>query len=193
MTDHFALLDEPRRPWLDVNNLKQKFLALSAEVHPDRVHGASEQEKKSANERYTQLNAAFQCLSSPRDRVRHFLELELGRKPDDLDRVPNELMDAFMVVGQILREADAFLVEKQKASSPLLQVQFFERGQEFIEKLEEVGKHITATREKLSAELREISGGESPSLNRLEEIYRLLGYYDRWLQQIQERRVRLSF
>jgi len=36
MTDYFALLDEPRRPWLDVSSLKQKFLARSSEVHPDR-------------------------------------------------------------------------------------------------------------------------------------------------------------
>ena len=96
MTDYFALLDEPRRPWLDAETLKQKFLALSAEAHPDRVHGASDSEKKSAQEHYTQLNMAFQTLSNPRDRVRHLLELELGRKPDDLDRVPDELMNSFM-------------------------------------------------------------------------------------------------
>ena len=129
MTDYFALLDEPRHPWLDTEKLKQKFLALSADAHPDRVHGEMAQEKKSANERYTQLNAAYQCLSNPRDRVRHLLELESGRKPDDLDRVPDELMDSFMSVAEILREADHFLGEKEKTVSPMLQVQLFERAQ----------------------------------------------------------------
>jgi TPR repeat protein len=36
----FALLSEPRRPWLDAEPLKQRFLARSNEVHPDRVHSA---------------------------------------------------------------------------------------------------------------------------------------------------------
>ena len=35
MTDYFNLLSEPRRPWLNPEALKQKFLNLSAEVHPD--------------------------------------------------------------------------------------------------------------------------------------------------------------
>ena len=40
MTDAFALLSEPRRPWLDAEALKARFLPLSAAVHPDRVHSA---------------------------------------------------------------------------------------------------------------------------------------------------------
>jgi len=192
MTDYFALLDEPRRPWLDAETLKQKFLALSAEVHPDRVHGATAQEKKSANERYTQLNAAYQCLSNPRDRVRYLVELELGRKPDDLDRVPDQLMDSFMSVAEILREADKFLREKEKTVSPLLQVRLFERAQTFVERLGEIEKIVAASREKVIRELQALNDAETLPLQRLEEIYRLLGYYDRWLKQIQERRMRLS-
>ena len=193
MIDYFALLGESRRPWLDAEILKQTFLSLSADAHPDRVHGATAQEKKSANDRYTQLNAAYQCLANPRDRVRHLLELELGRKPDDLDRVPNELMNSFMSVAEILREADKFLGEKEQTLSPLLQVQLFERGQTFVEKLGEVEKSVVVTRENVIRELRQLNGAEILPLQRLEEIYRLLGYYDRWLKQIQERRVRLSF
>ena len=48
MPDYFALLNEPRRPWLDADLLKQKFLALASDLHPDRVHNASEAEKSGA-------------------------------------------------------------------------------------------------------------------------------------------------
>ena len=78
--DCFALLGEPRRPWLDAEALKAKFLTRSAEVHPDRVHQSSEADKLAANQRYTELNAAYNCLREPRHRIRHLLELELGQQ-----------------------------------------------------------------------------------------------------------------
>lgn len=197
MTDYFALLDEPRRPWLAAEPLKEKFHALSAEVHPDRVHQASEPDKLAANRRYAELNAAYHCLREPRERVRHLLELELGRKPSDLTNVPDDLMDLFFQVGKLLRDVEAFLGEKSKAASPLLQVQLFERGQEWIEKLGELRKAIAARREPLADELKTLNATWESSaakpLERLLEIWRLLSFYERWLAQIQERVGQLTF
>lgn len=197
VTDHFALLNEPRRPWLEPDALKEKFLALSTEVHPDRVHQASEADKVAANRRYTELNSAYNCLREPRDRLRHLLELELGRKPSDLTNVPDDLMDLFFAVGKSLRDVDTFVAEKARASSPMLQVQLFERGQEWIEKLGEVRQTITSRREPLVCELKALSAAweDNPAkpLERLLEIWRLLSFYERWLAQIQERVVQLSF
>ncbi len=196
MLDHFALLNEPRRPWLETDALKEKFLSLSAEVHPDRVHLASEPDKLAAHRRYTELNAAYHCLREPRERLRHLLELELGRKPSDLTNVPDDLMELFFAVGKLLREVDAFVAEKGRASSPLLQVQFFERGQEWIEKLDGVRRLIDARREPLMGELKTLSTAwmeHSPKpMERLLEIWRWLSFYDRWLAQIQERVVQVS-
>ena len=78
MTDYFALLDEPRRPWLEPEALKTKFLKLAAEIHPDRKHGAGKIEKAAANRSYAELNAAFNCLAEPKLRLLHLLELERG-------------------------------------------------------------------------------------------------------------------
>lgn len=188
MTDFFALLGEPRQPWLDAKLLKKKFLALSAESHPDRVHNSNEFEKKTANDNYTQLNAAYQCLSNPRERLRHLLELESGHKPSDLEKVPAELMDCFMKIAPLFRDCDKFIAKKDKTTSPLLQARMFEQAQEWVDKLEVPEKKLGDAREKNLDELRQMN---SIVLARLEEIYRLLGYYDRWLKQIQERRFRL--
>src|ERR1700744_6474575 len=136
MTDFFTLLNELRRPWLEPEVLKEKFLALSATVHPDRVHNLGEAERAAAQERYTEMNAAYNCLRDPKDRLRHLLELELGALPKDIQRIPTELMDLSLEVGKACREADAFLAEKAKVTSPLLQVSFFERGQAFVETLQ---------------------------------------------------------
>jgi curved DNA-binding protein CbpA len=197
MTDHFALLKEPRRPWLDAAALKAKFLARSAEVHPDRFHQSSEADKLTANQRYTELNAAYNCLREPRHRIRHLLELELGAKPSDLTNVPDDLMEVFFSVGKVFREVDALLVEKGRATSPLLQVQFFERGQDWVEKLGALREKISVRRDVLVGELQAVDAGwETATLKPTDvllRIWRLLSFYDRWLTQIQERVVQLSF
>lgn len=197
MTDNFALLNEPRRPWLDADALKTKFHSLSAAVHPDRVHQASEADKLAANQHYTELNAAYNCLREPRLRLRHLLELELGGKPSDLTNVPDDLMELFFNVGRMFREVDALLVEKGKATSPLLQVEFFERGQDWVEKLGGLREQISARREVLLSELRSVDTtwtASSPKpTDALLRLWRLLSFYDRWLAQIQERVVQLSF
>lgn len=197
MSDNFALLSEPRRPWLDAEALKTKFHALSAEVHPDRVHQASDAEKLAANQRYTELNAAYNCLREPRLRLRHLLELELGTKPSDLTNVPDDLMELFFSVGKVFREVDALLTEKGRATSPLLQVQFFERGQDWVEKLGVIRQGIVVKRDALLNDLQAVDAAWEAAnpkpTDALLRIWRLLSFYDRWLAQIQERVVQLSF
>ena len=206
MTDNFQLLNEPRLPWLDPEELKQKFLQLSSEVHPDRTHNASEPEKEAANKRYAELNAAYNCLREPKDRLIHLLELELGSKPKDIQRIPPGTMDLFVEVGQTCRDADAFFAEKAQVTSPLMKVQLFEKGMEWTDKLNALQQKINAKRDELVEELKQLNGtwesapaigspertGQLP-LERLEQIYRVFSYISRWTEQIQERVVQLSF
>src|SRR3954467_14534710 len=114
MTDFFAVFGEQRRPWLDPEVLKGKFLALSAEAHPDRAHSAGAQERLQAQDRYTRLNAAYQVLREPKDRLRHLIELERGSKPGQIQRIPSDLMNLSLEVGEVCREADALVQEKGK-------------------------------------------------------------------------------
>jgi DnaJ-domain-containing protein 1 len=206
MIDNFLLLNEPRLPWLDPDSLKERFLPLSAPFHPDRVHGSSEAEKSAANKRYAELNAAYNCLREPKERLLHLIELESGKKPSDIQKIPPGTMDLFVEVGQTCRDADGFLAEKAKATSPLLKVQMFERGQEWADKLNSLQQKINQKRDELSVELRdlnsvwenapEIGSPERAAklpLERLEQIYRIFSYIARWSEQIQERVVQLSF
>jgi DnaJ-domain-containing protein 1 len=198
MTDYFALLNEPRRSWIEPEELKQKFLALSATVHPDRSHNLSEAEREEAQQHYTESNAAYNCLRDPRNRLRHLLELERGSAPKDIQQIPQDLMNVFMEVSQLCRQTDAFLAAKDKVSSPLLKVQMFERGQEWMEKLRHLQNSVNSQRESLVEELKVIDAKWKPAassnpLERLENLYRLFSYFDRWLAQIQERLTQLLF
>jgi DnaJ-domain-containing protein 1 len=200
MTDCFALLEEARQPWLDPDQLKTKFHSLSAEAHPDRVHNASAECKQAAQDRYTELNAAYNCLREPKTRLRHLLELELGTKPAEIQQIPPDLMNLFMQVSQLCRETDSFLVEKAQVTSPLLRVELFERGQARTEKLSALQKIVTSSRDKLLVELKTHNAAwtpgdqrtKAPNLSRLEELYRLFSYFDRWNAQLQERIVQLA-
>ena len=198
MSDYFVLLNEPRRPWLDADSLKQKFLALASDLHPDRVHNASEAEKSEATKRYAELNAAYNCLLEPKSRLLHLLELESGAKPKDVQQIPPALADLFAEVANSCRSADSFLVEKSAVTSPLLQVQWFERAQEWIERLNLLQKKLGGLHEQLLGELKAADANwptdaRPELLARLEELYRLFSYFNRWSRQLQERVTRLSF
>ena len=203
IVDFFQLLDEPQQPWLDPDALKRKFLALSASAHPDRFHTASAAEREMADRHYAELNAAWQCLRDPKERLRHLLELERGAPPTDIQRVPPELTDRFFAVGRLCREATIFLEEKAKISSPLMKAQLFVRGAEWADQLLAMQQQINRSREDLLAELAAMNPAwanamaTSPAqkpllLERLEEIHRLLGYFGRWSEQLQERIVQLT-
>lgn len=205
MTDAFALLGEPRRPWLDPDALKQRFLPLSAESHPDRVHTAGEEEKQRATARYAELNAAFNVLREPRHRLLHLLELELGAKPKDVQRIPPGTMDLFVEVGQLCRDVDAFMVQRAQVTSPLLKVQVFQQAMDWTDKLQSLQQRINAKRDELAAELRQLNtvwerapevGSQDRAaalpLELLEQVYRVFSYIARWTEQIQERLVQLA-
>ena len=205
MTDCFALLDEPRRPAIDLETLKAKFLARSGELHPDRSHNKGEAEQKSANDRYATLNSAYNTLRDPKERLGHLLELELGRKPSGIESVPAEWMDGFMEVGQLCRAVDAFLVDQAKVTSPLIKVQRFQQAMEWTDKLNTVVGSLASRLDATIAELKSLNaawesapviGGSSRAdalpLTQLENIFRTVSFVSRWIAQLRERAVRLA-
>ena len=206
MTDHFALLLEPRRPWLDTEALQAKFLQFSREVHPDRFHHASERERALAHHRSLELNAAYACLREPKDRLLHLLELELGSRPKEVQVVPPGAMELFLEVGQLCRNVDAFLAERATITSPILKVQLLDRAREWTDKLITLRERIQATRLELESKLKSLNPvwDEAPApglphraqvlaLGGLEQLHRDFSYISRWQAQLQERLVQLSF
>jgi curved DNA-binding protein CbpA len=192
VTDYFALLGEPRQPWLDEEELKSKFFALSSSVHPDRAHVLPEKEKRSAHERYTELNAAYNCLREPKERLRHLIELQTGRKPVQVQEVPGEMVEIFFQIGQACREADEFLKRKAAVTSPILLVEFFEQGQSLTECLMKLSRALAERQSQLIAELKMVNAEWSEKIERLEQIQQTLSYLHRWIAQLQERIVQLA-
>jgi hypothetical protein len=205
MTDHFAVLNQPRRPWLDPEELKQRFHTLSARSHPDRFHQAGEPERQTAHDRHLELNTAYAVLREPRDRLAHLLELERGERPKPVQEIPPGMMDLFTAIGPVLSDTDALLAEKAAATSPLLQVRLMERALDWTGRIQALQRTLGGQTAALLAELQSLNPaweavadrtgpdrlGALP-LERLELIHRTLGYLTRWSAQLQERLVQLS-
>ena len=205
MPDYFALLDEARRPWIDEDLLKAKFLQLSAQVHPDRLHGASTIEKENAQQRYTELNSAYQCLREPKSRLRHLLELESGIKLKEIQQINPDTMQLCMEVGQLCGQADSFLAQRTTVTSPPLKVEMFEQAQQWTDRLMALRTTLAAKQVELTAELKGLNAvwenapATGPArvamlpLEKLEMTWRDFSYLGRWTAQLQERIVQLSF
>jgi len=205
MSDYFALLDEPRRPWLNVDLLKAKFLACSVPVHPDRCHAASPDEQRTAQQRFAEFNAAYCALADPKERLLHLLTLEQGAPPRNVQRLPPGTMDLFAEIGQACREVDQFLAASVPENSPMLKLQRFQKGLAWAETLRALEHKVQAQRETLLHELKTLNPvweGAPPlgdpsrpavlALDRLEVTYRRLSYLSRWAEQLRERSVTLS-
>ncbi len=203
--DAFALLGEPRRPWLDPERLKESFRALSNASHPDRVHGAPEAERAAATARYAELNAAYQLLREPKDRLVHLYELEAGQPPKDIQRIPPGTMDLFVEIGQLCRDCDSHLGQQSGVTSPMLKLKALQASLEWAEKLTRLQQLVNARRDELTEELKPLNSvwNRAPAvgsvgratalpLERLEQIYRTLSYTTRWTEQLQERLVQLA-
>jgi DnaJ-domain-containing protein 1 len=198
MIDNFALLNQPRAPWLDEEELKKVYHALSTSLHPDRIHNLAQEEKTEAGRKFAELNGAYNCLREPKDRLRHLLQLEVGEKPTDIQTVPSDLMEWQFRLAAICRQADKALAVNMASLSPLKKVECFQAAQEQIDALSALNHEFSTHREELHNELKSMgvdwcrTGSKTDILIRLEQIYRLLGYFHRWMNQLQERITRLN-
>jgi molecular chaperone HscB len=73
--NHFSTLGLPVDWALDEAELSARYLRAQKAVHPDRVAGASERERRAAERLAAQVNDAYRTLRSPLRRARHLLEL----------------------------------------------------------------------------------------------------------------------
>ncbi|MBO7524795.1 MAG: hypothetical protein J6T79_04740 [Verrucomicrobia bacterium] len=194
--DYFALLDEPRKPWIDTGLLKDKFMEMSARYHPDKFPQATPEERERISARYAELNAAYQCLSHTRDRLLHLIELETGKPPSDVQRIPPGTSNLFMQIGQTCAQAAAFLEKQPQTDSPILKAKRFVEQMEWTDKLTDFQNQLQEISDKLEEELKrmntDMENGAPLPLERLEEIYRSTIYINRWTDQIREKIVQLA-
>ena len=183
MTDHFAALGQPRRPWLEADALKDAFHRRSAALHPD-VRGTGD------GAQFAALNAAYSVLREPAARLRHLLELTAPAALAATAAPPLELGDLFMQIAGLRRRLTELLAQRHTATSPLTRALL-------------AGGETTLRRE-LHAVLAQLEGAEATALEEVRALdstwretdaeavaaltrrFHRLAYLTRWLAQTRE-------
>jgi curved DNA-binding protein CbpA len=189
MTDYFALLDQPRAPWLDPAALKEIYHRKTLHHHPDTAGPEIENN-------FSELNKAYEVLRDPKQRLHHLLSLENSAPPSTNQAIPEELQDLFLAIGEFHQRANLVLEKTRAASNALsrslLKPQVVAIQTEVDSLREKVGNLETAATERL----REVSSNweKNPTgeMAALAHLYSRFAYLGRWTAQLNELAFQLS-
>jgi Fe-S protein assembly co-chaperone HscB len=140
-TDHFAVFGLPRKLWLEMSWLEQKFLQLSWKLHPDNFVNASEADRELSLKRSSELNDAYRVLRDPVARVEYLLQIEGERQEGEKkQQAPPELLEEVFELNESLdelREAKSSFADLSELKSKLQTAK-----NKFQEKLDELDAQL---------------------------------------------------
>lgn len=179
MTDYFALLGVPARPVVDEQALKEKYLRLAAESHPD---GGGDAEK------FRNIQEAYRNLSDPSARLRHLATLRGEGAKSAMDA---RVSDLFLKVGGVLQRAKTLLAKTEQgalARALLAQDRARLLGEVRAEKSAVEWVRDVISRELAALDMRwpEVQAGE------LENFASSFRYLDRWRAELAEAEFQLA-
>lgn len=104
-TDYFSMFEMPRKLWVEMGALEQKFLQLSWKLHPDNFVNATPEEREISLKRSSELNDAYRTLRDPVARVEYLLAIEGARKEgQNKQQAPPELLEEVFELNESLDE-----------------------------------------------------------------------------------------
>lgn len=140
-SDYFAMFGLPRKLWIQMDGLEQKFLQLSWKLHPDNFVNASAQEREVSLKRSSELNDAYRTLRDPIGRIEYLLAIEGARvEGKNKQQAPPELLEEVFELNESLDE-----LREAKASGgdlAALQHRLEAAEKNFQQKLEEVDQQL---------------------------------------------------
>lgn len=185
--DHFSLFGLPRKLWIEMSSLEQKFLQLSWKIHPDNFVKASTDEQERALRQSSQLNDAYRVLRDPVARVEYLLELEGTRKEgEQKQQAPPELLEEVFELNESLDE----LREAKSSGGDLASLKSKLEAAEgnFQEKLGEVDAQLQSAAQQWDAAI-DANAGDSDRkaiMIRLNELLNRRSYIRNLVNNVQK-------
>ncbi len=186
--NHFERFGLEPKLWIEPEILKQRFLELSAELHPDKVRG----DKAAAEQCFKLVNESYTTLRNTRTRLLHILEISGAPKEEHVQNVPDAVLEFFTVIASATKEADALLKEMSAANSRMLRAQLMDRAMTQIDSLQNLQGHLRERISRIESNLKQFEGQSSP-IKLAQDAAAALGFMERWNNQLQERIAALTF
>jgi molecular chaperone HscB len=185
--DHFSLFGLPRKLWIEMSSLEQRFLQLSWKLHPDNFVKASTDEQERALKQSSQLNDAYRVLRDPVARVEYLLEIEGTRKEgEQKQHAPPELLEEVFELNESLgelRDAKSSGGDLASLKSKLESAQI-----NFLEKLAEVDAELHTVAKQWDAAI-DANAGDSDRKSimvRLNELLNRRSYIRNLVNNVQK-------
>lgn len=191
-SDHFAVLRQPRRPWLDPDQLKQQYQQLTFALHPDRQKTPEQDEGD-----FAAVTEAYRVLSNPRTRLHHLLSFEAdATSTAKTSNVPNDLAELFMEAATLVQQIDAHRQKRDQTASTLgkslLQGETAQLRKRADEMLQRLDSRYDAGLEDLHRLDVAWTNDSSGVINEIRDLADRFGYLDRWIGQLRERQFQLG-
>ncbi len=192
MTDYFGILNQPRQPWLDPDELKEIWHQRTLQEHPD----TQPLEQKAEGIPFTDLNEAYQVLRDPKRRLHHLLSLE-GHAPSSAGQaIPQQLNDLFPVIGDLTQRTKVLLDKVGATSNSLSRSLLKPEILDLQNAMNDLRERIQALVDRAETELHLINAewqkDPSKQIEPLSNLYLVFAYLTRWSAQVDEMLFRLS-
>ena len=170
MRNAYQTLGIPERLVVSEAELAAVFREAGARTHPDA--GGAEDD-------FAELRWAMAILTSPSQRLRHWLEIR-GCQVDPRGTVDAGLMDLFAEVGALSQRAEALVRKRGEARSALGLALLEPETQECREAVESLVAAVERAIERETAGFPELERAEDPDAGALSETVRNLAFLEKW-------------
>ncbi len=185
MTDYFALLQQARKPWLDPDQLKQRYQERTLSDHPD-VAGAG-----ASSVDFAAFNEAYRSLKDPKLRLQHLLRLE-GHDPGDSPTVPGELLDLFSRIGNFVQTTDGVLSRARATQNALAKSLIHSEILSSRQEAAEILRQLQKLHDEAVHQTRALNESWTVALPEIAALSRRFAYLGRWMEQVEERKFQLD-
>jgi molecular chaperone HscB len=183
--DYFAIFGLPRKLWIEMSALEQKFLQMSWKLHPDNFVNAPEEERDLSLKRSSELNDAYRTLRDPVGRVEYLLEIEGARKEGEhKQQAPPELLEEVFELNESLDE-----LREAKASGDdlgALKARLEAAERIFQQKLGEVDAQLQAAAREWDVALEADAATQKKNMAKLNDLLNRRSYIRNLVTNVQK-------
>jgi hypothetical protein len=182
MNDFFSLFGLPRRPVIDLEELKEAFARKNSE------------KKFEKSDNQVVLNEAFRILADPVSRLDHLLALESAKSTECV--ISGEVEEWFGKVAEPLHRFDQIYYQLAQESVHFLRVAKLQSLRESLATIEELADGLGALHQSILGEIDELNahwpGSRSDALPRLAQLGSDLRFTQKWMNALRERQLRFD-